>query len=105
MAALRILVVLRLLRIGAALQGWTIVVGIGVGILLLRTLLLLFGAGAEARLAGLIVLHLAGEHDVAEARLHAVEFGCRDNVFRFVGKNARDFSLRSLDAVRRRRLR
>src|ERR1700722_16957385 len=105
MAALRILVVLRLLRIGAALQGWTIVVGIGVGILLLRTLLLLFGAGAEARLAGLIVLHLAREHDVAQAALHAVELGGSDDIFRFVRQNARDFFLRGFDAIGRRRVR
>src|SRR5579862_3393674 len=67
LAALRILCSLRprLLGIGAALQSWTIVVRVGVGILLLSAFLLLFRARTQARLARLVVLHLAGEHDVA----------------------------------------
>src|ERR1700743_3403042 len=66
----------RLLRIvGAALQSRTVVVRVGVGILLLRAFLLLFGAGSEARFSWLIILHLAREHDVAQASLHAVELG------------------------------
>src|SRR5262252_8952093 len=98
-----------LLTVGAALQSWTIVfraiaavAGVGVALLLLVGL---FGLGSQGWLAGLIVLHLACEHDVAQTRFDGVKFRSRDDVFILVRKDARDFLLCQFDTLRSGRMR
>ncbi len=72
----------------------------------LRFLLVgLFGAGAEGRLVGAVVLRFAREHDVAEARFYGVKFGRGDDVFIARGKDRGDFLLCGLDALGRWRMR
>src|SRR5882672_7207590 len=62
--------------VGAALQGWTIVVGAGIGRGWRSFLLVgLFGASAQSRLAGAVVDGFTREHHVAQAALDGIEFG------------------------------
>src|SRR5258708_29796219 len=87
-----------LLGVREALQRWAIFVGAvatgrgGVGIagFLLVGLL---GLGAQRRLARLVVLHLFGEHHVAQAALHGIEFGCGDDVLVLIRQDTRDLFL------------
>src|SRR6266700_3698287 len=92
------------LRIGAALERGAVVVG-AVGIVARGLLLGLLGLGAQRGLAGLIVLGLAREHDVAEAGLDGVEFRRGDDIFLPGREDASNFLLRILDALRRGRMR
>ncbi len=90
--------------VGAALERGAVVVGgggVGAGGLLFG----LLGFGAERGLAGGVVGGFAGEHDAAEARLHRVEFGSGDDVFRPCREDAGDFLLGVLDALGSRGMR
>ena len=80
------------LGIGAALQGWAVVIGAaGVGA---RWLLFgLLGFRAQGGRAGSVVRDLAREHDVTQTALHGIEFGGGDDVFLSHGEDPGDFLL------------
>src|SRR6266403_2653714 len=61
--------------VGAALQGWTIVVGAGVGRGRSFLLVGLLGARTQSRLAGTVVNCFAREHYIAQPGFHRIKFG------------------------------
>src|SRR5712664_1695110 len=93
-------------RLGTALQGWPVVVVAGriAGPRLAFLVLLLFGARAKRRLVGALVC-FALEHHGAQPRLHRVELRSRDDVLVAVRQYPRNFFLRVLNALGRRRMR
>src|SRR5215470_13447041 len=90
------------LRVGATLQRGPVVI-CAVGVVARGLLLGLLGLGAQGRFV-FGIGDLARKHDVAEASLHGIKFGRRDNVFLAGRENARNFFLRVLNALRRRRM-
>jgi len=84
-------------RIRAALQGGPIVIR-GLGCPLRLSFLLLFCPWTQGWLTGTIVLHLASQHGVMQSFFHVVKFRSRDNVFRPIRQDGRNFLLRMFDA-------
>src|SRR5882724_4034168 len=91
-------------RIRAPLQSGPVVI-CAAGIVAGRPLLGLLGLGTQCGFAGRVVMRFSGGHDVAEARLHGVEFRGGHNVFLFGRQDARNFPLRIFDAFGRWRVR